>query len=88
MPAWGPGTHEVEKEQTPSPGSPTVPTTLLSQLLRYHPPDIFLRKKFFKDFLIYFWACWVFVAAHRGYSLVAVGRLLIAVVPLVAELGF
>ena len=30
----------------------------------------------------------VFVAVHRGYSPVAVGRLLIAVVPLVAELGF
>ena len=84
MPAWGPGTHEVEKEQTPS---LTAPTTLLSQLLRYHLPDFFFFL-IFKDFLISFWLSWVFVAMHRGYSLVTVGRLLIAVVPLVADLGF
>ena len=35
---------------------------------------------------IYFWLCWVFVAA-RGLSLVAVGGLLIAVASLVAEHG-
>ena len=43
---------------------------------------------FFKNYLlIYFWLCWVFIAAHglslvaecRGYSQVAVGGLLIAV---------
>ena len=84
MPAWGPGTHEVEKEQTPSSGSPTAPATLLFQLPRYHLPNIFLRKNFFTDFLIYFWLCWVFVAVHK----VAVGRRIIAVAPLVAELGF
>ena len=44
---------------------------------------------------IYFWLCWVFVAAHglslvvasRGYSSVVVHRLLIAVASLVAEHG-
>ena len=44
---------------------------------------------------MYFWLCWVFVAlcglslvsASRGYTLVAVGGLLIAVASLVAEDG-
>ena len=44
---------------------------------------------------IYFWLCWVFVAAHglfsscseRGLLFIAVRRLLIAVASLVAEHG-
>ena len=57
-----------------------------------------LRHSFFKSnsilFLIRIWLCWVFVAARglslvvasRGYSLVAVRGLLLAVASLVAEL--
>ena len=41
-------------------------------------------KKFF--FIYYFWLCWVFIAV-RGLSLAAMNRLLIAMVPLVAEHG-
>ena len=40
----------------------------------------------FINLFIYFWLRWVFVAAH-GLSLVAVRRLLVAVVSLVAEHG-
>ena len=48
---------------------------------------------FFKKNLFYFWLCWVFtavsrlslVAVSRGYLLVAVPRLLIAVASLIAE---
>ena len=41
-------------------------------------------KKFF--FIYYFWLCLVFIAV-RGLSLAAMNRLLIAMVPLVAEHG-
>ena len=50
----------------------------------------FLLALFKKDLLIYLWLCWVFVTARgpsfvagRGYSLVVVCGLLIAVVSLV-----
>ena len=51
------------------------------------------RRKDIAFYFIYFWLRWVFVAAHglslvaasRGYSSVAVRRLLIAVASLVAE---
>ena len=50
---------------------------------------------FFLNLFIYFWLCWVFVAAHglslvggeRGLLFIAVRRLLIAVASLVAEHG-
>ena len=46
---------------------------------------LILFKKLINSF-IYFWLHWVFVAAH-GLSLVVEMGLLIAVAPLVAELG-
>ena len=36
----------------------------------------------------YFWLCWVFVAASRGHSLVAVHRLLIVVGSPVVSMGY
>ena len=36
---------------------------------------------------ISFWLCWVLVAASRGYSLVVVGGLLIAVASLVGSMA-
>ena len=42
---------------------------------------------FFKLISFYFWLCWVFVAASRGYSLAVVHGLLIAGSSLVAGLS-
>ena len=46
----------------------------------------FFFNKIFIYLLMYFWLCWVFIAAH-GLSLVAVCRLLIAVAFLTVERG-
>ena len=55
-------------------------------------PDLALFLFFFKKIIVYFWPCWVFVAARGllavvsgGYSLAAPHRLLVAVASLVAE---
>lgn len=38
----GPDVHEVDKEKIPTSRSPVAPATLLSQLLRYCLPNIFV----------------------------------------------
>ena len=78
----------------PGPGIESVSPALAGVFFTNGPPGkslalLFKKKKIF----IYFWLCWLFIAAHgrplvavsRDCSLVAVLRLLIAVASLVVE---